>query len=191
MTDQQTANVSRGLESFFDMQRTYMEQNARIMERAVEIQRDSFSAFANSTDTGKRIQERTADSAAQGVGYYFDAIQRSLNELGGSVGDARTAVDQAFEDAEEVQTQAWQTWEDEVEQGVRNYDEFTRTLIDTVNKSFETALDNQREFERQAVEATMTLERTAEETVENVTEAVQDAAEEGVRAVEEAAGAEQ
>lgn len=188
MTDQQTTGFSKGLESFFDLQRTYMEQNTRIAERAVELQRDSLSAFANGADTGSRMQAHTTEAVSLGVGYYFDALQHSLNELSGSLGDARSAVDQAFDDAEEVQTQAWRAFEQEVEQGVTNYDEFTRSFIETMNQSFETALDNQREFERQAVEATMTLERTAEETVESVSEAVQDAAEEGVRAVEEAAG---
>lgn len=153
-----TDNIQRT----FEMQREFINQNQKMMEQTMEMQMKGMNAFGNASDAGESAHQHVVELNRQMAESYFDALEQSMDEWNASLKDARKAVEQGFDEVEEIQKETWDAFREEVEEATKSYDEMTRNFVEVFESTVESMLDAQQEAEERVVDTAQQVEISAE-----------------------------
>lgn len=170
----------------FELQRQAIAQSQRAMETGFEFQKEMATAALESLD----VQET---SQRQAVEFLQDNVHRTLDAMEGIPGAAgmteevRATVDDQYAQLLDAHAEAFETIEDEVDEGADSYNEMMSEYLDTLDEQLDTLLDAHEEFENHSVEATEQVSEQVEELqdqVEDVQAQIQDVSEQAAEAIE-------
>lgn len=139
----------------FEIQRTAVEQTHEALVRSADAQRQAAETAMGGLETWESLQSRGTEASRAGLHAYLDAVEEALPEgEATSLEEAREAVDESFDQIEDLQAETWETVTDAVEESLDVYDEAADDYVEAVEDGFDAFLDAHEQVERQVTDAT-------------------------------------
>lgn len=137
-------NLTETINSWFELQQRQAEKTGKMiqknMEEAVDIQVEAYRALGKGLETPQNVHHNTTELTRELADDYFTALQTSVDEWISSVEEAHKGIEQGFNDLQNIQNQAFSSFDNEVNNALQTYNEFTRAYIDTLSYAFDTSI---------------------------------------------------
>lgn len=147
----------------FEMQRNAMRQTQEMMRRGVDMQkRMTESAMQTNLDVGQSAQRQGTELTRN----WLDAYFRTFGQMAGqrNAEEVSQTLDDEFEQFTNAQEDAWNAFEESIEQAMAAYDDLTQSQKELIDRSFDSFYEMQRETGERVSDAAEEVERQAQES---------------------------
>lgn len=147
----------------FEMQRNAMRQTQEMMRRGVDMQkRMTESAMQTNLDVGQSAQRQGTELTRN----WLDAYFRTFGQMAGqrNAEEVSQTLDDEFEQFTNAQEDAWNAFEESIEQAMAAYDDLTQSQKELIDRSFNSFYEMQRETGERVSDAAEEVERQAQES---------------------------
>ncbi len=135
------------LTPMFELQRTIVEQNRKLIDEGIDAQKNAFETFAEGIEGGQSLAERNVELSRNAMHAYIDSMEEVLPEDAADFSEIRATVDEGYDAYAESQSQAWESMVEAIEDSGQSYEEFVDNYQESIDSSFDSFLEQHERLE--------------------------------------------
>ena len=130
------------MQGMFEWQRSAIQQGQRTMEQAIDMQRNmTESLWRNNLGTGRSIQQQQTEWARNWADAFFGAMGTMMSRE--ETDQMRQTLDDQFQELNSAQEDAWEAFQQSMNESMGAYDDLTQSQKEVFNRSVESFMQAQ------------------------------------------------